>query len=275
MAPKVQGTLVLQAVLKDDPLDFLLLCSSTTALLGGFGQIDYCGANAFLDAFSHWSRAASGRPTVSVNWDAWREVGMAVNTFVPGALQAQRDFSLKVGISPAEGIDALGRILATGMPQVAVFTMDIRPGLLHALLRGKATKTAVAEVGAAPESETAAGPAEHGLASDLERTVAEVWQRILGRKQIGVNDNFFELGGDSLTALQVIALLKAHLGRDIPIVTFYEAPTVGLLARALGNAAPAKAVVLDDVEQRAGTRLELMQRRRQKRGTQPALDPVR
>jgi NAD(P)-dependent dehydrogenase (short-subunit alcohol dehydrogenase family) len=275
MAPKVQGTLVLQAVLKDDPLDFLLLCSSTTALLGGFGQIDYCGANAFLDAFAHWARVASGPPTVSVNWDAWRDVGMAVNTFVSGALQAQRDFSLKVGISPAEGVDALGRILAAGMPQVAVFTMDIRPGLFHAQVRGRARKSPFEDMAAAPESQTAAAPAEHELASDLERTVAEVWERILGRKQIGVNDNFFELGGDSLTALQVIALLKAHLERDIPIVTFYEAPTVGLLARALGDGAPGKTIALDDVEQRAGTRLELMQRRRQKRGAQPILDPVR
>ncbi len=70
-----------------------------------------------------------------------------------------------------------------------------------------------------------------------------------------MNDNFFELGGDSLTALQVVALLKARLGRDVPIVTFYEAPTVGLLARALGDEreAPAKAAALDDVEQRADT----------------------
>jgi len=274
MAPKVQGTFVLQAALKEEPLDFLLLCSSTAAFLGGFGQVDYCGANAFLDAFAHWARAASGPPTLSVNWDAWREVGMAVNTFVPGALQAQRDYSLKTGIAPAEGVDALGRILAARMPQLAVFTMDIRPGLLRAQVRGRAVKPPADSPEAVLEDK-AADATEHGLASDLERTVAEVWERTLGRKQIGVNDNFFELGGDSLTALQVIALLKAHLGRDIPIVAFYEAPTVGLLARALGDGAPAKLVALDDVEQRAGTRLELMQRRRQKRGAPPALDAAR
>ena len=56
-------------------------------------------------------------------------------------------------------------------------------------------------------------------------------EKVLGRKNIGADDNFFELGGDSLTALQVMALLKTVLGREVPIVTFYEAPTVAVLAR--------------------------------------------
>src|SRR5207245_4348136 len=163
-------------------------------------------------------------------------------------------------------------------PQVVVLTMDLRPLLLQAQIRRKTAKPGV-ETPAAPDMDKAS-PAEHGLASDLERTVAASWERILGRKQIGVNDNFFELGGDSLTALQVIALLKARLGREIPIVTFYESPTVGLLARSLGEKAEERPVVLEDVEQRAGTRLALMQRRRRPRAAEPApmepaLDPSR
>ncbi len=76
---------------------------------------------------------------------------MAVNTAVSGALQASRDFSLKVGISSAEGVDALERILAAGLPQVAVFTMDVRPGLLqaHAPEGGHARPRAAREAAAA------------------------------------------------------------------------------------------------------------------------------
>jgi acyl carrier protein len=273
MAPKLQGTVVLGEVLKDEPLDFRVLCSSTAALLGGFGQVDYCAANAFLDAYAHSARGASGPPTFSVNWDTWREIGMAVNTPVSGAMQLRRDFNLKVGISPAEGVDALVRILAAGQPQLAVFTMDMRPLLWQAQSRRMGLKQeAVAAESAAEAQPVAAG---EGLANDLERTVAASWERILGRKSIGVNDNFFELGGDSLTALQVIGLLKTLLQRDIPIVMFYEAPTVGLLARALGEKPEDKPVALDEVEQRAETRLELMQRRRRVREVEPALDPTR
>jgi acyl carrier protein len=269
LAPKVEGTLVLEAVLREQPLEFFALCSSTAAWLGGFGQVDYCGANAFLDAFAH-SRRGTGRcRTVSMNWDAWREVGMAVNTPVSGALKAAREVSLKVGIGSTDGVEAFHRMLAAGLSEVAVFTMDLMPRLLKRFV-----------VKAAPEGETAseaepvgAGPrtAIPLAGGDLERAIVESWRKVLGRNQIGANDNFFELGGDSLTALQAVALLKAALGCHIPIVTFYEAPTVAQLAKVLEVTKKAEEapVQLAEVEQRAGTRLEMMQRRRRVRTEEP------
>ena len=47
-APKVNGMRALQAVFKDDPLDFMLLCSSLATIAGGLNKIDYCAANAYL-----------------------------------------------------------------------------------------------------------------------------------------------------------------------------------------------------------------------------------
>jgi amino acid adenylation domain-containing protein len=78
LSPKVKGTLVLDAVLKDTPLDFLVLCSSINSVVGRAGQVDYCAANAFLDAYVQHKNAAGGTPTLCINWDTWREVGMAV-----------------------------------------------------------------------------------------------------------------------------------------------------------------------------------------------------
>ncbi len=77
LAPKVKGTLILDAIFKDVQLDFFVLFSSLASTLGGFGQVDYAGANAFLDAFSHHKRSTDGTFTTSINWDAWQEVGMA------------------------------------------------------------------------------------------------------------------------------------------------------------------------------------------------------
>ena len=80
LAPKVQGTLILDELLaegRDPEIDFLVLCSSLSAVMGGPGQADYAAANAFLDAFAR-SRARTGGPrVVSIDWDAWRGVGMA------------------------------------------------------------------------------------------------------------------------------------------------------------------------------------------------------
>lgn len=84
MAPKITGTLAVREVFGDLPLDFILLCSSVTAVAGGFGQVDYCGANAFMDACAH---AWPGR-VVSVNWGAWLEVGMAAEVAAPAAFRA-------------------------------------------------------------------------------------------------------------------------------------------------------------------------------------------
>jgi acyl transferase domain-containing protein/thioesterase domain-containing protein len=73
-APKVHGTLVLDALLADSGLDFLLLFSSLGSFVAPAGQVDYVAANAFLDAY-----AQSGRieHTLVVNWGIWNGTGMA------------------------------------------------------------------------------------------------------------------------------------------------------------------------------------------------------
>ncbi|MBU6400469.1 MAG: SDR family NAD(P)-dependent oxidoreductase, partial [Verrucomicrobia bacterium] len=83
LAPKIQGTLNLDAVLADDPPDFLLLCSSLTAVWGNDGQSDYAYANGFMDAFARdraLERAKGSRKLrcLSMNWPPWRDGGMAI-----------------------------------------------------------------------------------------------------------------------------------------------------------------------------------------------------
>ncbi|MFL5699614.1 MAG: SDR family NAD(P)-dependent oxidoreductase, partial [Ktedonobacteraceae bacterium] len=78
LAPKLRGLLVLDTIFKDVKLDFIVLCSSLTSILGDFGQVDYCAANAFLDGFAHWQTSKNHPFILSINWDTWQEVGMAV-----------------------------------------------------------------------------------------------------------------------------------------------------------------------------------------------------
>ena len=77
IAPKVQGALLLDELLAGEQLDFFILCSSVSSVLGLQGQVDYTAANAFLDAFArHRAQRCSG-PTVAINWGPWQEVGLA------------------------------------------------------------------------------------------------------------------------------------------------------------------------------------------------------
>lgn len=80
LAPKVQGTMVLTSLLSNVRLDFFVACSSRTSILGSFGQVDYCAANAFLDLFAPYVRQTEHMPFVSVNWDGWSDVGMLVDS---------------------------------------------------------------------------------------------------------------------------------------------------------------------------------------------------
>ncbi len=80
LAAKVMGTRALYSVLSGRELDFSILCSSRSALLGGLGSVDYCAANAYLDAFAHRRRKQTGEFVVSVNWPAWQDVGMLADT---------------------------------------------------------------------------------------------------------------------------------------------------------------------------------------------------
>ena len=95
LAPKVTGTLVLDAILKDTALDFFILCSSTVSVTALGGQVAYCAANIFLDHFARYKSAKENSFTVSINWDAWQQVGMAAEAVkkanAPGAVVKSRE----------------------------------------------------------------------------------------------------------------------------------------------------------------------------------------
>ncbi len=119
-APKVQGTDALYAVFKKEPLDFMLFCSSLATIAGGLSKVDYAAANAYLDSVARAAYRESAYPVISVNWDSWRNVGMAANMAMPDG----------VGIAPNEGAEAFEHIVnsVTG-PQVIVSTLDLNTRL--------------------------------------------------------------------------------------------------------------------------------------------------
>ncbi len=67
-------------------------------------------------------------------------------------------------------------------------------------------------------------------ATDLERQLAAIWQKVLGAPSVGRTDNFFELGGHSLSASTAISHIRAELDVEVPIAAFFEAATLEALA---------------------------------------------
>lgn len=120
LAPKLAGTVALRAAFGDLPMDFVALCSSVTALAGGFGQVDYCAANAFLDAYARGRHGWAAR-VVSIDWGGWLDVGMAAEVEAPDLLRqggaARRlDHPVLTALYPA---DADGTVVCGGTVSAA------------------------------------------------------------------------------------------------------------------------------------------------------------
>ncbi|HBL25588.1 MAG TPA: non-ribosomal peptide synthetase, partial [Acidobacteria bacterium] len=81
----------------------------------------------------------------------------------------------------------------------------------------------------------AAGGAPLAPRGALEETLADIWRKVLGIEQIGVDESFFEAGGHSLRLVQVQAGILDALGIEVPIVELFRHPTIASLASHLGG----------------------------------------
>jgi amino acid adenylation domain-containing protein len=71
--------------------------------------------------------------------------------------------------------------------------------------------------------------------TDVERTLATIWQEVLGIAKVGIQDNFFELGGDSIRSIQVLA--KAQLkGINFSLQKLFQKPAISALVENLDDA---------------------------------------
>ncbi|SDY87557.1 SDR family NAD(P)-dependent oxidoreductase [Nitrosomonas sp. Nm33] len=233
-APKVSGMRALQAVFKDDPLDFVLLCSSLATIAGGLSKIDYCAANAYLDAVARAAYREFAYPVISVNWDSWREVGMAANMDMPEG----------IGIAPQAGAAVFERIVnGSHLPQVIVSTIDLHTRLSQTqqdLVAQPFSFAAPIKTGRFPRP--VLPTAFKSPESELETSIAEIWQNLLGIDAIGVDDNLFELGGDSLLGVQLLSRIRIGFSVDLHPADFFRSPTIASLA------ALVETKLLDEIE---------------------------
>lgn len=232
--PKVRGTLVLQSLLTAAPPDFFVLFSTVLSLTGVFGQVDYCAANAFMDAFARAQRPTESTLTVAVNWNLphWEDW----QSSIAGAPEFQAQFARMrndYGITPAEGAAAVRRVLSGRIPQVIVSTQDFQSLInAQAAAAGDLLDQLQPHSLSADDDERRAAnyAAPEG---EMEERIAIIWQDLFGISRIGRLDNFFELGGNSLIAIQLVSQLRKAFQAELPLSRLFESPTVEGLTRAV------------------------------------------
>ncbi len=225
--PKVYGLYALEEALAGIELDFCLLFSSISAILGGLGFLAYAAANAFMDAYTSQHNQTAERPWLCVNWDTWYREGM----------QDERQTTIaEFVMQPEEGVDAVRRVLsAQHLGQIINSTGDLQARIQQWLQLDTGTTNQNSDQQETTEStRSAARPSlstEYAPANDeYEQLILDVWQQILGIEQIGIHDNFFELGGHSLIGTQVISRLRHTFQANLPLTMLFEAPTTAELA---------------------------------------------
>lgn len=212
--PKVEGTLVLEHVLRAVPLDFCLLISSNASTLGGLGLGAYAAANHVVDAIAARARR-DGRPWISTNWDGWPSAAAGADS----GRTAIEQFTM----TRAEAEAALALVLACDTGRVVVSAGD-----LHARLE-RWLGAADAPVVTAPVSSIA------GLTA-IESTVADVMHGLLGVPPVSARDSFFDLGGDSLVGSRLMARLGRRFGVELSLRLLFEDPTVAGIATQIARA---------------------------------------
>ncbi|MBI4995373.1 MAG: SDR family NAD(P)-dependent oxidoreductase [Rhodocyclales bacterium] len=257
-APKVQGGYLLDALTRADPLDCFVLFSSVAAVLGSAGQSNHSAANAFLDLLAR-ERHSRGLPGLSINWGAWTEVGAAVDRGV-----AERVDAMGLGaVTPAQGLQALERLLGQDRAQVAVLPADWRryfaqaryvdhagkpcvPAFLADLAAGAAglanAATLAAEGSRDQKSAAAVRPVDlreqlTAAAPGRRRSLVAAFVRERALRALGVDQSraidprtpLGELGLDSLLAVELRNTLGTALGQSLPATLLFDYPTIDAL----------------------------------------------
>lgn len=222
--PKVYGLFALERALEGKTLDFCLLISSNSSVLGGLGFIAYSAANAFMDAFAI-SKSGSGRISwISSSWDPWPDVSNKYS----GTHTSLEKYTM----TPDEGFEAFRRIVCMADEgHVAVATGDLPTRLdLWIRKRPSSEELLVEKVGEDYHPRPSIQNEYAEPTNDTERLIVDAWRQLLGVDRVGIHDHFLDLGGNSLLATQVTTRLRRAFNVKLPLRSFFEAGTVAELA---------------------------------------------
>jgi acyl transferase domain-containing protein/acyl carrier protein len=120
MEPKALGAWHLHTMTASMPLDFFILFSSVTTMVGNPGQANYVAANAFLDALAHL-RHSMNLPALAVNWGHLSGTGyVARHVEIAEHLEA----SGMRGFTTSQALDIMERLMSRKKTQAGVMDID-------------------------------------------------------------------------------------------------------------------------------------------------------
>ncbi len=264
LAPKVAAASHLDRLTRDDPLQYFVLYSSVTTLIGNPGQAAYVAANGFLEGLARQRRAA-GLPALAVGWGGITDTGYLVRNADVGRSIERRTGT--ASFTAAEALDALGELLAMGPSAPAVVTvapMSWEPARQQLPLLAKPLfgplmareAASVAAPGAAIDVVAQISVLDEAGARELVcRHLSDEIARIFRMPVADVNPSrsLAELGMDSLMGLELRLAVQQRLGADIPLSAMAGNQTLAEVAgRIAGTLRRGNGAVVTGGEARVG-----------------------
>lgn len=233
LAPKVDGAWHLHECTREMALEYFVLFSSATAILGNAGQSSYAAANAFVDALALYRRA-NGLPAHTVNWGPWAEGGMASTV---RRLPAQGIRRLR----PEDSLAILERVLRAGRVQTCV--LDVNWPTYVGACGNPASRAFFANLveSMPPAHSTDTASQEPEIVTQLRRELPVVREKVLlaflhnlakgvlgytAEGAIAVDRPLLELGFDSLMAVELRNKLGQALHATLPASLLFDYPTL-------------------------------------------------
>jgi acyl-coenzyme A synthetase/AMP-(fatty) acid ligase/acyl carrier protein len=124
-------------------------------------------------------------------------------------------------------ISELRKFLESKLPSYMIPATFVQMESLPLTSNGKVDRKALkAPETARPELEGVFQPPQ----TEIEKTIADIWQKLLQLEEVGIYDNFFELGGHSLLLVQVYSKLREVFKKDLSVIDLFRYPTINSLA---------------------------------------------
>jgi len=132
-----------------------------------------------------------------------------------------------VTMTNGTGPEPLRQYLADKLPPTMLPSAFIELDRLPRTLNGKIDRKALPDL----ELLQAEREMEAGELTPIEEIVAGIWSEVLRIPTIGRHGNFFNLGGHSLLVTQVLARVRGLFRVEVPVRSFFEAPTLAEFSR--------------------------------------------
>ncbi len=226
--PKLQGTYIINQLIKDDKPDFIVYFSSVATVFPSSGQADYSAGNFYLDTLAS-SNKDQNCHIISFDWVAWKEIGMAVD-------YGTNDDTTFKALPTKTGIEIIDFGLRSNYNRIFGGEVNYESSLVQILKTfnlklSEIISTKIAKALAKLEQETVNASEklkkniedieisilgkEDNNYSPYEIIVAKSWAFAFGYSEINIFDDFYNIGGDSITAITISNNLATYF--DVPL----------------------------------------------------------